>query len=119
MKSLSIICLLILIISTVAEQSESKLNLIFLLLLQVLFLDSENTEEFIPTNEWQIVKEGIFHKFTYKKTQFLFHSSDQKIPPGLHVRLNLETGLREAKLLDKDEEQPSSNNLIPVSSGEQ
>jgi len=67
MKSLSIICLLILIISTVAEQSESKLNSIFLILLQILFLDSENTEEFIPTNEWQIVKEGIFHKFTYKK----------------------------------------------------
>ncbi|CAF1145651.1 unnamed protein product [Adineta ricciae] len=58
----------------------------------------QNQDEFIPTNEWQIVKEG------------------QAIPPGLHVRLNLQTGLREAKLLDKNEEQKeSANDLVPVS----
>jgi len=51
--------------------------------------------------------------------QFLFHLSGQKIPHGLHVRLNLQTGLREAKLLDKDEQESSSNTIIPVSSGEQ
>ncbi|CAF4802173.1 unnamed protein product, partial [Rotaria socialis] len=32
----------------------------------------KNTEEFVPTNEWQTVKEG------------------QAIPPGLHIRLNLQ-----------------------------
>jgi nucleotide exchange factor SIL1 len=52
------------------------------------------------------------------KNQFRFPSSGQKIPPGLHVRLNLETGLREAKLLDKDEQKSSSNDIIAVSSGE-
>ncbi|CAF1525871.1 unnamed protein product [Rotaria sp. Silwood1] len=82
MKKLFIIYFLILSLSTVVQQSEN----------------SENTEEFIPTNEWQIVKEG------------------QRIPPGLHVRLNLETGLREAKLLDNNEPQSSSNNIIPVPS---
>ena len=40
------------------------------------------------------------------------------MPPGLHIRLNLETGHREAKLLDTDEQQLSSNGVISVSSGE-
>ena len=37
--------------------------------------------EFIPTHEWQIVEEG------------------QMIPAGLHIRMNLSTGKKEAKLL--------------------
>jgi hypothetical protein len=41
-------------------------------------------EEFVATNEWQTVKEN------------------QAISRGLHVRLNLETGQREAKLLDSN-----------------
>ena len=41
-----------------------------------------NDEEFIPSYEWKPIKEG------------------QAIPAGLHVRLNLQTGEREAKLLD-------------------
>ncbi|CAF3519400.1 unnamed protein product [Adineta steineri] len=58
----------------------------------------QNKEQFIPTNEWQNVKEG------------------QAVPPGLHVRLNLETGAREAKLLDNDnKEQSTSNDMIPIS----
>ncbi|UJR31461.1 hypothetical protein I4U23_018951 [Adineta vaga] len=61
----------------------------------------KNKEEFVPTNEWQIVKEG------------------QAIPPGLHVRLNLQTGAREAKLLDNNVEQkPSANDLIPLSNND-
>lgn len=40
---------------------------------------------FIPTKEWQVVDEG------------------QSIPPGLHVRINLETGVKEAKLLDPED----------------
>ncbi|CAF1589569.1 unnamed protein product [Rotaria sp. Silwood1] len=58
----------------------------------------QNHEEFIPTNEWQIVKEG------------------QAIPPGLHVRLNLQTGLREAKLLEDTKEKIISNDIISISS---
>ena len=47
-------------------------------------------EEFVPTDEWQVVKEG------------------QAIPKGLHVRLNLQTGVKEAKLLEQ-EAQPESS----------
>ncbi len=53
MKNLFIICLLVFVFSTVADQSEN-----------------ENTEEFIPTNEWQTVKEGIFHN-SINKIQFI------------------------------------------------
>ena len=41
---------------------------------------------FEPTSEWKTVEEG------------------QVIPPGLHVRMNLQTGLKEAKILDENEE---------------
>lgn len=49
---------------------------------------------FEPTNEWQIVKEG------------------QDIPAGLHVRLNMETSSREAKILDPSEEDAGANELM-------
>lgn len=45
-----------------------------------------NDDPFHPTHEWQAVKEG------------------QAIPAGLHVRMNLETGSREAKLMDGENE---------------
>ncbi|XP_045189299.2 nucleotide exchange factor SIL1-like [Mercenaria mercenaria] len=45
-----------------------------------------DSDPFHPTNEWQTVKAG------------------QKIPAGLHVRMNFETGLKEAKLMDGDSE---------------
>ena len=44
-----------------------------------------HAEPFIPTKEWQIVKEG------------------QSIPAGLHVRMNFQTHLKEAKLMDGDD----------------
>lgn len=52
-----------------------------------LFLEVEDEEEatislFVPTHEWQTVKEG------------------QAIPAGLHIRMNMETGKKEAKLMD-------------------
>lgn len=51
-----------------------------------------------------------------KNKPMIVCSLGQRIPPGLHVRLNLETGLREAKLLD-DSEKSSSNEIISVSPG--
>lgn len=45
-------------------------------------------------------------------------SLGQKIPTGLHVRLNLETGLREAKLLDNEEQSSSTNEIISVPNDE-
>ncbi|KAH8232391.1 hypothetical protein KR032_005356 [Drosophila birchii] len=48
--------------------------------------ETENkTGEFVATKEWQVIAEG------------------QAIPKGLHVRINLQTGLKEAKLLDESE----------------
>lgn len=41
---------------------------------------------FVPTNEWQQIRPG------------------QDIPPGLHVRLNVDTLVREAKLMDDEED---------------
>ncbi len=46
---------------------------------------------------------------------FSFGFSGQAIPPGLHIRLNLQTGLREAKLLEDTPQQSVSNDLIPIS----
>ncbi|XP_037709976.1 nucleotide exchange factor Sil1 isoform X2 [Drosophila subpulchrella] len=43
------------------------------------------TSEFVATKEWQVIAEG------------------QGIPKGLHVRINMQTGLKEAKLLDESE----------------
>ncbi|KAF2884434.1 hypothetical protein ILUMI_21732 [Ignelater luminosus] len=78
-----------------------QLNFCLLLLLIGLCLcatDSKNNKEesadddelFVPTREWQVVKKS------------------QKIPKGLHVRVNLETGLTEAKLLDENETEKTS-----------
>ena len=41
---------------------------------------------FQPTHQWQEIQKG------------------QSIPQGLHVRMNLQTGKREAKLMDDDED---------------
>ena len=41
---------------------------------------------FEPTWEWKVIEEG------------------QSVPAGLHVRINLQTGLKEAKLLENDED---------------
>jgi len=53
-------------------------------------------EKFVPTEEWQEIKEG------------------QSIPSGLHVSLDLSTGVRKAKLVDKDAPQSTDNNLAAV-----
>lgn len=57
---------------------------------QKLICASENDcypQVLIPTREWQPIRKG------------------QDIPPGLHVRLNIDTLQREAKILEEDEEE--------------
>lgn len=49
---------------------------------------------FKPTDNWQPIRYG------------------QEIPPGLHVRLNLDNMVREAKLLDPEEETQEETDLI-------
>ncbi|ODV80308.1 putative ER chaperone/ER translocation nucleotide exchange factor [Suhomyces tanzawaensis NRRL Y-17324] len=59
---------------------------------------------FQPTHQWQVIKEG------------------QDIPPGLHVRLNIDTLTREAKIMDPSEDNSSTNDLVissPVQEEEQ
>ncbi|XP_077992621.1 nucleotide exchange factor SIL1-like [Glandiceps talaboti] len=49
--------------------------------------EDEELEVFYPTKDWQTIKPG------------------QAIPAGLHVRINLETGLKEAKLMDEEDKE--------------
>jgi nucleotide exchange factor SIL1 len=76
-------------------------------------LDSEDLEVFTPTNQWQTV------------------GNNQAIPPGLHVRMNLATGHKEAKLLDpkdavqdtemvktSEKEEPSDDESLSVPRGQ-
>lgn len=59
------------------------------LLVEVEVEEDEELDIFEPTHEWKTVEDG------------------QVIPPGLHVRMNMETGKREAKLMSEETEQPT------------
>ena len=61
--------------------------LIFALLLH---LSTSQISDFVATNEWQEILEG------------------QKVPAGLHYRMNLATGKKEAKILEDDKNSESS-----------
>ncbi|XP_013099436.2 nucleotide exchange factor Sil1 [Stomoxys calcitrans] len=52
----------------------------------------KNHTTFVATHEWQEIEEG------------------QGIPQGLHVRINLQTGKKEAKLLDESQEEYDKDN---------
>lgn len=64
-------------------------------------LQDEQQEIFLPTKDWKVVKEG------------------QHIPPGLHVRMDFQTGIREAKLLDEEGEEERRSEQEPQNSSEQ
>lgn len=53
-------------------------------------------KEFVPSNDWQVLRPG------------------QEIPAGLHVRLNIDTLQKEAKLMDPEEN--SDTDLVVVES---
>ncbi|CAN6628003.1 nucleotide exchange factor Sil1p [Trichomonascus vanleenenianus] len=59
-----------------------------------LILLSLALAEFIPTDDWQPI------------------SPDQKLPPGLHVRVNMETGEREAKIMSPDDKDDSNAAIV-------
>ncbi|KAK9890712.1 hypothetical protein WA026_012061 [Henosepilachna vigintioctopunctata] len=63
-----------------------KLNHFIFIICLVLGAGAENENEdvFVADTEWKEIKEG------------------QKIPPGLHIRINLQTGKKEAKLQNED-----------------
>ena len=58
-----------------------------------VFLVSLVLSEFVATDEWQVIPEN------------------EPLPNGLHYRINLETGKKEAKLLE--EEVPEKGGLVP------
>ena len=60
-----------------------KRTILFIVCINV-FISNCELEDFVATNEWQEIKEG------------------QKVPAGLHYRMNLETGKKEAKILEQD-----------------
>uniref|UniRef100_A0A182WW16 Nucleotide exchange factor SIL1 n=1 Tax=Anopheles quadriannulatus TaxID=34691 RepID=A0A182WW16_ANOQN len=60
-----------------------------------------NEPKFVATHEWQELKEG------------------QPIPQGLHVRINLTTGKKEAKLLDPADGGPSTDSSLSMVPGEE
>jgi nucleotide exchange factor SIL1 len=75
-----------------------QLLLLFMLIIYTSQLCEDKEEVFKPSDEWQEVKEC------------------QSIPPGLHVRINLQTGLKEAKLLtEADSDSNNKNGAIQVS----
>lgn len=54
------------------------------------------------------------------KVKFIQFITGQPIPPGLHVRINFQTGKKEAKLLDPDEKtDPEENTGMAISSDPQ
>jgi nucleotide exchange factor SIL1 len=55
-----------------------------------------NDEVFVATSEWREIRDG------------------QKVPSGLHYRINLETGKKEAKTLSEEDVQTKGKNRRKV-----
>lgn len=91
---------------------------IIIILSCIRIIKSDTNESFIATNEWNIIKSGKYSiEFNNYYTK-LINYTGQSIPQGLHVRINLQTGLKEAKLLDNSEKKEVSktsyNNPLSV-----
>lgn len=61
---------------------------------------AQNKTQFVATDEWQEIEEG------------------QSIPQGLHVRINLQTGKKEAKILEKEDNDTQSAGPLSTVPGE-
>ncbi|KAG4069773.1 hypothetical protein HA402_003214 [Bradysia odoriphaga] len=81
------------------------MRLEILLLLAIASITATETDNdkkvFVPTNEWKVIDEG------------------QSIPAGLHVRINLQTGRKEAKLLDAEDRSEEKNSALMMSAHSQ
>ena len=56
-----------------------------LIIFQELNLDTSSKTKFVASKEWQEIQDG------------------QHVPSGLHYRMNLATGKKEAKLMEEDD----------------
>lgn len=54
------------------------------------------SDVFVATTEWQEIKKG--------------HS----VPAGLHYRINLQTGLKEAKLMEEGQDKEETNGNVHI-----
>nr|XP_023025666.1 nucleotide exchange factor SIL1 [Leptinotarsa decemlineata] len=72
------------------------ITILFLALQDVYSENEKKAKEFIPTHDWQIVEKG------------------QKIPKGLHIRVNFATGKTEAKMLNEKEKPNKENALVEM-----
>ena len=70
------------------------LKILLILSLFQLTISQSDDNYFVATEEWQEIKEG------------------QKVPAGLHYRMNLQTGKKEAKILVEDNNQSESSAII-------
>merc|ERR1712241_401645 len=77
-------------------EKNKKMKRVTLALIFVTILASncESTNDFVATKEWQEIAEG------------------QRVPAGLHYRINFETGKKEAKILEEGTE--SDENKVKV-----
>ncbi|XP_065088837.1 nucleotide exchange factor Sil1 [Ochlerotatus camptorhynchus] len=78
----------------------NSINIFLLGLFLVTSYATQNKTQFIATEEWQEIQEG------------------QPIPQGLHVRINLQTGMKEAKLLEKEDNNTQSTASLSTVPGE-
>jgi nucleotide exchange factor SIL1 len=62
----------------------------------LILVQAEEGDVFVAKEDWQEIWEG------------------QKVPGGLHYRMNLETGKKEAKLLSQDDPDSSKGSLFRV-----
>lgn len=82
------------------------LALLVLFITHVSGVEKSQNDTFQATKDWQPIKEGLLtNKFKLQQESNWnpILITGMKVPAGLHYRINLETGVKEAKLLDADD----------------
>lgn len=94
------------------------MKLEILMLIAITMVNSTDINDgknvFIPTREWKKINEGTSW-CNLQNVKLIESITGQAIPPGLHVRINLQTGLKEAKLLDPEENPEEKSSAIAMS----
>lgn len=91
---------------------------LLLLLLPILRAAADSSASPSTGNDHELIchsGQECYPKLFVPSTEFKPVHNDQDLPPGLHVRLNLETGVKEAKLSDPQEDS-ESNAVVVVGS---
>lgn len=87
-----------------------------LILLFITFINCQQNR-FVATNDWQELEEGKLNLFRHNLNNFIqkiIFFKGQSVPSGLHYRINLTTGKKEAKLLD-NEDKSKEMSVLPKS----